>query len=231
MGGITNLKKSPLHGFFCFLLAAILAIIPVSAAGGVRVEMVSENLSEPSLNCRIAYPHIEGMNNRDRQERLNVFMREKAKAVETKAQYGAKFGSVAAEMNFKLTRNSGGIMSLIVKDKMVSGKTESFSQTGLTVDTVTGRRYLLCDLFVDNADYVEVLSEQVRAQIEKQGLDRKQVREFKRISENEDFYLTPDSVVLFFEQGEYFSSDCAVKEFAIPLKSLTGILKPEVYNT
>ncbi|HEX2938246.1 MAG TPA: DUF3298 domain-containing protein [Ruminiclostridium sp.] len=229
MGEIAELKKSPLkHGLFCFSLAFVLAVVPVSAAGSLRVEKVSESVSVPSLNCRVSYPHIDGISNLSRQERLNVALKESAKTVETKARYDAKFGNVNADVDFIVTRNNNSIMSLVVKGKISSGKSESLSQTGLTIDTVTGRRYLLADLFIDNADYVETLSNQIKTQIARSGLDKRQVKEFKRISENEDFYLTSDSVIVFFEQGEYFSSDCAVREFAIPLETLAGILKPQV---
>jgi len=229
--GESNLnKKSPWFGLFCFSLAIFLTLTPVLAAGSVKVEKVTENISQPSLDCRISYPHLDGINNQDMQERLNVFIKERAKTVETKAQYNAKFEKVNAVMDFKVTRNNDGIMSLVIKDKISSAKGDNYSQTSLTIDTVTGRRYFLSDLFIDNADYVEMLSGQIKNQISRTGLDKKQIKTFKRISANEDFYLTPDAVVVYFEQGEYFSNDCAVKEFAIPLNTLSGILKPRIWR-
>lgn len=230
MGEITKHAGKCLKTFFCLVFAFSLSAAPVSASGSLRFSEVSDSVDGPALKCRASYPHIDGMCNTAVQERFNVLMMERAKAMELRAQYNAKFGNVAADMSYNVTRNNNSVASLVLRDKIGTGKGESCSQMGFTLDTVTGQRYFLSDIFIDNADYVETLSEQIKAQIKSKGLYRKQIREFKRISQNQDYYLTQDSLVLFFEQGEYFSSDCAVREFAIPLKTLAGILKPKIYS-
>lgn len=228
MGRIVGCKKKPVCGFFCFAIALIFLASPVYASGSVRVDKVAAQMSDSSLNCHIVYPHISGLNDENMQQRLNVAFMEMAKIVHTKAKYEAKSGTVDADMDFNVTRNQDGVMSLVMKENINSSKGKRFAQTGVTIDTVTGRRYLISDLFIDNADYVATLSAQVKSQLERNRQSGNQVKEFNQISENADFYLTADTIVVFFKQGEYFSDECAVKEFAIPLKALKAILKPQI---
>jgi len=227
MGRIVKGKKSPFRGLICFVITFVFVASPVSATGSVRVDRIAEQSSEPALKCRIDYPHISGLTDENMQHKLNVAFNEKANVFRTKAKYEAKSGTVDADMGFKVTRNQDGVMSLVMKEKINAGKGEKLTQTGVTIDTVTGRRYFISDVFIDNADYVAVLSAQVKSQIERQGLDLRQVKRFKKISENADFYLTGERLVVFLKQGEYFSDECSVKEFAIPLKTLEQILKPQ----
>jgi hypothetical protein len=224
---IVESKKGSPRGLICFALAAVFFVSPAFAAGSVRVDKVDKQVSDSTLKCRIVYPHISGLDDENRQQRLNVAFMERAKTVCTRAKYEAKSGTVNANMDFKVTHNHDGVMSLVMKESINAGSGEKFTQTGVTIDTVTGRRYLISDLFIDNADYVATLSAQVKSQIERMQPRLKQVKEFAEISDNAEFYLTDDTLVVFFRQGEYFSSECAVKEFAIPLKTLEEILKPQ----
>lgn len=227
MGNKTLGKKNPLYGFFSFALAALILTVPASASGSVRINAVTEKISEQNLDCQVKYPQLSGLKNTDAQEKLNVGFLEMAKGVKTEAIYNAKSGAVKASMDFTVTRNEGGIMSLVVNKDITSTSGRNPDKIGVTVDTVTGRRYLLNDLFIDNADYVATLSDAVRS-LEKTGTtDSGSSQPVLSISNNACFYLTSDKLVVVVRQGKISDSDCTVKEFAIPLKQIKEILKPQ----
>lgn len=227
MGNKTLVKKNPINGFFSFALAAVILTIPASASGSVRINAVTEQVSEQNLDCRVKYPQLSGVKNTEAQEKLNVGFLEMAKGVRTEAVYGAKSGAVKANMDFTVTRNDGGIMSLVVNKNITSPSGRNPDKIGVTVDTVTGRRYLLSDLFISNADYVATLSDSVRS-LEKTGTtDSGSSQPVLSISTNQGFYLTSDKLVVIVRQGKIFDSNCTVKEFAIPLKQIKEILKPQ----
>lgn len=222
MGRIIEKKMNPLCGFVCFALIFMFLASPAFAAGTVRVGRITEKESYSSVQSSIAYPNISGISDTKQQNRLNVAFMEMAKTFRTKAEYEAKSGTVNANMDYKVMRNQDGVMSLVVKESINSGRGQDVSQIGVTIDTVTGRRYLISDLFIENADYVDTISDYINS---KQR--NKSDASFVKVSENADYYLTRDAIVLFFKQGENTNKECAVKEFAIPLKTLKGILKPQ----
>ncbi len=184
MGRIVSVKKRPYSGLICFVLSAVLFTSPVFAAGSVRVDRVAEQVTGENLKCETAYPHISGLNDKNMQQKLNVAFKEKADVVRTEAKYEAKSGNVNAKMDFKVMRNQDGVMSLVMKESIVAGKGEKLTQTGVTINTVTGRRYFISDLFIDNADYVSTLSAQIKSKIESSQLS---VKGFDKISENADY--------------------------------------------
>ncbi len=226
MGRIMLGKKKQGSIILCLSLCLIFLANPVCALGSLRVEKISSEISGSQLNYRIVYPHISGLKDTMMQQRLNVAFMEKAKAAECEAKYEAKSAAVNGNVDFEVRRNQNGVMSLVMKKNINAGFGNRAEQTGVTIDTVTGSRYLIADLFVNNADYVATLSAQVKEQI-RRGLNYKKLREFEQISENSDYYLTDKSLVVYFKQGEYFTAECGIKEFVIPLKSLDGILKPQ----
>lgn len=223
MGRVSDNSKNPVIGFFCFAVALILMTGSATAAGSVRVDKVSEQMTDSNLTYNITYPHISGICNESMQQRLNVAFKERAQIIHTKAKYESRSGTVNADMSFDVKRNQDGVMSLVLKEKINSVKGERLDMTGVTVDTVTGQRYRLCDIFIDNADFSKVLTDLVMARESKNG----QEPSFYKISGHEDFYLTTDSLVLLIRQGDFCTDKCSVQEFTIPLKDIDKMLKPQ----
>jgi Protein of unknown function (DUF3298). len=220
-------KRQPFRCAVSTAVAVLLFVTPAFALRSLRVEKISSQSSQPALDCRITYPHISGVVNGQNQQLLNVGFAEQAKIFRAKADYAAKSGTVKADMDYRVTRNQDGVLSLVIRRTISAANGVQREFTGVTIDTVSGQRFFLSDLFIDNADYVATLSGQIQQKITQSRMAEKLVRKFDRIGANQAFYLTGDALVVFFSQGEYFSDDCAVTEFAIPLKSLEGILKPQ----
>jgi hypothetical protein len=227
MGRIVIDKKKSGSLILCLSICFTFLVSPVYALGSLRVEKITSVINEPQLKYHIVYPRISGLKDNDMQNRLNVAFMENADTARTQAEYDAKSAAVNGSIDFEVKRNRSGIMSLVLKESKNVGSSAEKGQIGITIDTVTGNRYLLSDLFTENADYVATLSAQVKAQICRDKLYPQQVKEFKEIGENASYYLTDKTLVVFFRQGEYFTNECGVKEFAVPLKSLDGILKPQ----
>lgn len=228
-------KNRPLRQITGIAIAAVLLSTPGSALGSLRVEKITTRLSEQNLTCQIEYPHISGIVIAQNQQLLNVDFAEQAKIFSAKADYAAKSQTVKAKMDYHVTRNQDGILSLVIRRTIVAqngaqiGALQEYN--GMTIDTVRGQRLFLSDLFIQHADYVATLSGQIQDRIVKSRLNEKMIRKFEKISENQEFYLTGDKLVLIFSQGQYFTDECGVKEFAIPLKSLEEILKPQYCNS
>lgn len=214
-------------GLYGFALAGILLISPVSAAGSLRVGRVTTESVGQGFKFHCSYPRIDGLHDETVEQTLNVKFKEDALCALKAAENASKSAEVNGIYDFKITRNTGGLVSLAAGSTVNYPGRAFHDQKAFTISTVTGKKLLLPDLFIKNADYVGVLSDEIRSQTTKKRIASKQAV-FKQISENENYYLTNDSIVIFFSQGRYFDSTNGVPEFVIPLKTLDGILRPEL---
>lgn len=209
------------------VLISLALALPATALGSVHVEKVQSLENTPGIQYPCVYPRLSGIGNAENQRKLNSSFREQALSAQKRAAYAAKTAPVQGNFGYDVTRNEGGLFSVVTASTLVqSGRTFAVCK-GVTCNTGSGRVYYLPDLFLDHADYVADLSEQVQAQIRKQGLTSKLRRPFKQVGAEQNFYLTKDALVLIFPQGTSFTEDCGVQTFKVSLQSLDGTLRPE----
>lgn len=105
-----------------------------------------------------------------------------------------------------------------------------------TIDLNTGERLQLKDLFIDGADYITAISENIKEQMQAQmDADEKvyywlndEIEEwnFKAITDETSFYLNEkDNVVIGFNEGDVAPMYMGTVEFEIPAEVLEGIRK------
>lgn len=106
-----------------------------------------------------------------------------------------------------------------------------------TVDLDSGKRIALKDLFVDGADYIDIISENIKEQMREQmaaddsvmyWLDDEEVPEwnFKQITDETSFYVNQnDEVVIAFNEGDVGPMSMGCVEFVIPSEILKDIRK------
>ena len=105
-----------------------------------------------------------------------------------------------------------------------------------TIDLVSGERLQLKDIFVEGADYITPISENIKEQMRNRMVQDENVYywlddeieelNFKAISEETSFYINEkDNVVISFDQGEVAAMYLGVVEFEIPAEVLDDIRK------
>lgn len=103
-----------------------------------------------------------------------------------------------------------------------------------TIDLRTGERLQLRDLFLDGADYITPISENIKEQMAAQMAEDENVIywldneieewNFKEISEDTSFYLNEKgNVVIGFNEGDVAPMYMGSVEFEIPAEVLSGI--------
>ena len=221
---------------FSVFLTAIL-ILPVQAST-IRVIPINSVISTDQLSFKSSYPKIKGIVDEKEQVKLNVSFKEMEQKAKRTAELAAReLGSdaitrhikVEGVFGFEVKRECSGIMSILFTDYLYSGGAHGRTiKTGRTFNSISGKEYSLKSLFRTNTDYVTTISNEIKRQIKERKIADQQLVKFEKISKNEDFYLTGDSLVIFFSEYEYFPYYFGIQEFPIPLKSLEGILNPEV---
>lgn len=105
-----------------------------------------------------------------------------------------------------------------------------------TIDLQTGERLQLKDIFVEGADYITPISENIKEQMRAQMAADEMVHywledeieewNFKAITEEVSFYLNEEgNVVIGFDEGEVAPMYMGALEFTIPAEALSGIRK------
>ena len=147
--------------------------------------------------------------------------------------------------------NEEGYQDLIVESEVINSTSEYFtlklicytaSASGAewnyyyTIDLNTGERILLEDIFAEGADYVTLISENIKVQMEEQMAADENVHywlheemeefNFTKIAEDQSFYLNENSeVVISFNEGDVAPMYMGVVEFVIPQEVIEDIRK------
>ena len=91
------------------------------------------------------------------------------------------------------------------------------------IDKTTGEMAALSDLFPAGSDYVSVLSNEVRRQMEEENRSYLP-NEFRSIDPDQDFYWTPDGdLVLVFDEASVAAAAEGVLEFPIPASTVEAL--------
>jgi len=173
---------------------------------------------------KIYYPQIKGLEKQVVQDSINDQIINTVQELINK-QYREQDSDSFAEMvgTFEIKTNERNILSLslsnyAIREMAAHGLT--FMES-LTFDTQTGREYQLADLFQENSNYVEVLSDMVRRQINERQLSL--LEPFTTIQPNQDFYIADKALVVYFQPYEISPYYVGLPMFPISVFSLTDI--------
>jgi len=102
---------------------------------------------------------------------------------------------------YELKTNERQVLSLSLINYAFSGGAHGLTlQNSLTFNTQTGKSYTLRELFKPGANYVQKLSDIVKAQIK--ARDIQTLEPFTSIRPDQDFYIADKSLVLYFQLYE-----------------------------
>ena len=148
-------------------------------------------------------------------------------------------------------KNEQGYQDIIIESEIINTTEEYFtlkllcysgSASGTewnyyyTIDLNSGERLQLKDIFMDGTDYVTLISENIKEQMEEQMAademiyywlhDEMEEFNFNQIDANQSFYLNENGeVVISFQEGDVAPMYMGAVEFVIPNGIVEGIRK------
>lgn len=170
----------------------------------------------------ITYPQVSGLKNKTVQVEINELIKAQVnKILPNDNCQTSTFGKYEVKLNEK------GLLSLVlyfytIREHAANGLD---IQKSITVDLATGKVYELEDLFKPGSRYRMVLNEIIRQQIQEKGLTL--IKEFKGITDNQDFYLTEDALVVYFQELKYTIHADGTPEFVIPYERIEHLLRED----
>lgn len=188
--------------------------------------MVSTNMSIQALlkQAGTTYPKAVNLSSKVRS-RVNAAI--KKAAFEAIPDYDPGTSVVEAVSNYKTTVNMKGILSLRFEayyypEMAAHGVT---GVSSVTINLKTGHVYEFYELFRKGSNYQAVLNQIIQAQIVAGQISL--LKPFAGVGPDEDYYLTPDSLVIYYQPYVYTPGAYGVLEFTIPYSQLTGIIDPD----
>lgn len=184
----------------------------------------------------------------------NVSEADKEKLQSTSKEINAEIRGIADQFVKEFEeglKNEEGYMDLEVHSEIIETTDEYFTiklvcfeaqASGVewdyyyTIDLQSGERVKLADLFVADADYKAVISENIKAQMKEQMAadenaiyfleDEMDEFNFKSITDETAFYLnTAGEIVISFNEGDVAPMYMGVVTFTIPKEVVAGLTK------
>jgi hypothetical protein len=176
-------------------------------------------------NNILLWPHIEDLPNLAIQNQLNQVLQQEA----DRLTESSKAPQTTTRADYLVTFNKGNILSLSISE-FVSPQLAAHPMSyfkAYTMNVHTGKLYQLNDLFKPESNYKERLNPLIQQQINDRNIMF--INPYGGIKENDqEFYLTPQSLILFYKIYEYTPYVYGILKFAVPLEQITDILAPDV---
>lgn len=175
---------------------------------------------------KVHYPHVHGLPLRPAQTAVNHAIVDKMYAMLREQGY-VQEPDMEITGEYKVHLNDKGLLSLTLEQfSYTKGAAHGMTyRHSLTFNLQDGHDYRLRELFKPDADFVRVISEKIKQEIKEKDIPL--IADFEEIAENEEYYLTEDSLVIYFQLYQYTPYAYGFPEFSIPYEELAEILKPD----
>lgn len=172
----------------------------------------------------ITYPQVYGLKDKEVENIINDLITKQVNRQiprEGCAVYANIFGK------YEVNLNNNGVLSLnlqfyTIRKQAANGLNV---QKSINVDLSTGRNYQLYELFRRNSNYRMTINKMIQEQIKNKDLHL--IKEFTGITDFEDYYLTNNALVIYFQELEYTIHAEGIPEFTIPYAKIRNLVDEE----
>lgn len=128
--------------------------------------------------------------------------------------------------NYEVTLNQKNILSILFNmGTYINHAAHGYTKySSITANTETGQVYEFSDLFNPKVYYTKVLNDLAIQYIKENNIDL--ISEYKGITEDQQYYLTPENLVLYYQIYEYTPYVYGLFKIEIPYNKITNIISP-----
>jgi len=191
----------------------------------VKVQSATVKVSIKNAEVDIQYPQVSGLASDEAEAAINKVLKNEVDTfVADFKKQTAEYGSATAERpyafesTYVVTYNENGVLGLVTQRyEDYAGAHGMTTRTGHTFALDTGKELSLDDVLQNNKTMRETLGKKVGEQLKARGgyLDG-----YKGLNKDQDFYVTPTGVVVFFQLYEYTAYAEGFPEFSFTYKEL-----------
>ena len=177
----------------------------------------------------IDYHAAESNVNEEIRNYVNQIIENYEKDIEEGMGYESVYSS------YHVAADSERLFSIRIDTEIVMAGTNRFSKI-YHIDKKSGKMISLPDLFVEGSDYVAIISEEIKRQMEEQMSENETVSyfynteypdlNFKCIKSDQNFYINEEGhLVLVFDKYEIAPGYMGIVEFTIPGEAIQDIVR------
>ena len=186
-------------------------------AGPVNIVMGEVNQE----NVHLKYPQVEGLADAQVENKINAQIENEIRIFKEPVE-GT---SHSVDSHYSLEFNKNNILSLTLLEfhyRTMMAHPMHYMKA-MTMNTKTGQVYQLIDLFKTSSDYQTRLTMIINQQIATKGLHL--FKPFEGIKTDQEFYLTPDGVVIYYQLYYYTPYVYGFLKFNIPYEQVADIMQ------
>lgn len=199
----------------------------------LRLEKKIIKEKQENMEVDLELPVITGMPDQSLQEQINSrwvkeaedFRQEVASTLEeyvnNAKQYGYPVHDYVAMSRVQESFCSDRFLSLYIEYYSYTGGAHGFTdRRAYNIDLTTGGELRLSDLFAPDYDYISIINQEIKKQIEaSDGIFFDGELGFQSITENQPFYIEEGNLVIYFGLYEIAPYVAGIQEFRFPLDS------------
>lgn len=224
-------------------LAYAVSDIPVL---GDAVEIITFGrfqLHDNGYDANVVTPKIEGLLDKELEEKLNKEFKENSNAVisafesdvkELKKEFGEEETiHLGVDADYVVRTDNDKILAIDCYITNIAGSS-STTHKFYNIDKKTGKLLSLKDMFKKNADYVTPISEYIIMQMKEENknndgmywVDDEIMENFEKIKENQNFFINDSgNIVICFDKYEVAAGAQGCPEFEIPTNVVKSIIR------
>jgi len=207
-------------------------------ANNIRIKTVKFATESKALKTTLYYPEVSGLADPQVQTAINDLFRSLAEGAEATGvqnaadlapvllQYPDMPGQCETYFDYQIKYNQKNRISVVFQNYQYAGGAHgSTVQTAYTLNLQNGQQFALQDLFRDGADYRSAISNVVRDQLAARDLTNALFQPFSQIRADQDYYLSNNGLVVFFQQYEILPYAAGIQEFTVDYQALHDLLR------
>lgn len=222
--------------------AALLADIPVLGQV-VRIFSFREyEDSQSGIELKLSSPHVSGLGDPEAEERINALFDEYADQIiaqyeqDVAAMAGKDEGHISINSSYSVPINTDRQLTVAIDTTIVMASAQE-RFTYYNIDKQTGDLVPLSGLFQDGADYIALISDEIKRQMRAQMEADKSVYywlddeiedwNFRAIDADQPYYVNESGeLVISFDKYDVAPGYMGSVSFVIPEDVVSGIILP-----
>lgn len=128
---------------------------------------------------------------------------------------------------YKVTLNKNSILSVVLNVYTFRWHAANGLdvQKSITANLQNGAAYQFSDLFQAGSDYKQVIDSIIQGQIASQNIPL--ISPFPGVTANQEYYLTDDTLVVYYQEIQFTPHYVGIPEFSIPYTEIENIIRKD----
>ncbi len=195
-----------------------------------------EKSESMTIKTTLQYPEIDGLEDKNVQNKINSIFKKAAsdaqiQGMDTLSEIipdpDVKIRQFEVYFNYHIKYNQNGLFSITFENyRYTGGAHGSTIKDAYTFNLKDGTQYKLSDMFKDKVDYVSLISNFVKKQINKRDIHT--TAPFLKIDDEQEFYIDNNGIKVYFQQYAIGAYALGILEFGADYDDVRDVLNTEL---